>query len=263
MSASARANASARCDPPAEGARPAWVVIPARDEEAHIARALSALDCAARESPGAVHVVVVDDRSRDRTAERVIAALIGWSHGAARLLRGPAAGVGWARRTGLDHAVAAALASGAPHALVATTDADSRVPSHWLAALHDRLDEGHEVVAGDIHLEHSADLRLAEARNRRLAARLAHVRRRDPAAAHPHFAGANLALTARALHALAPIPAPQTREDDALAARCEALGLAILRDASFPVTTSARFAGRAADGLAAALRTDAEALGLA
>lgn len=242
--------------------RAAWIAMPAKDEASTIGVAIDALSVAAAQVQGPVHLVVVDDGSTDETAEIAAARLDGWLWGASTLLPGPAAGVGWARRVGLDHALTAANARGAGDALIATTDADSRVPPHWLQALHARLDEGHVVLAGDIVLDRGAPAELVAARDARLAWRLAQVRQRDPDAQHPHFAGANLAWAASALTQLTPLPTPPALEDDALRRACERVGLPVLRDATFPVTTSARTEGRAELGLAAALQADAERLGL-
>ena len=206
---------------------------------------------------------MVDDGSTDATAAIAQAKVEAWPHGTARLLPGPASGAGWARRIGLDHALAAAGASNHSGALIATTDADSRVPAHWLTAIGALADQGHQVIAGDVCLDRDADPQLVEARGRRLVERLVEVQRRHPQAEHPHFAGANLAWSADALASLTPLPTPVALEDDALRARCDARGLDIVRDASFPVVTSSRTVGRAKLGLAAALADDARRLGLA
>lgn len=241
---------------------PTWVVVPARNEEERIGDALDAIGRAAERIAGHVHLVAVDDGSSDGTAAIIGGQAAQWGFGEARSLAGPSAGSGWARRVGLDHALTAATVAGRPDAVIASTDADSRVPSHWLEAIHRLTERGHAVVAGDVRLEASADPRLVRARGGRLAARLRDVRRDDPDAAHPHFAGANLAFTAAALTQLTPLPTPRALEDDALHKRCRALGLDVVRDASFPVVTSARTQGRAELGLAAALRCDALRLGL-
>lgn len=245
-----------------EARRAAWVIIPAKDEVHRVGTAIDALSVAAGQAGGPVHVVVVDDGSTDGTGEVVARRLDAWGWGDATVLPGPAAGVGWARRIGLDHGLAAAGRAGRDDALIATTDADSRVPPHWLQAMHALLDEGHEVIAGDVVLDPGTDPGLIAARDERLAQRLEVVRRLDVTAEHPHFAGANLGWTARTLQRLTPLPTPPALEDDALHRACLAIGLRIARDARFPVTTSARTDGRAALGLAAALRADAQRLGL-
>ncbi|MDO9352168.1 MAG: glycosyltransferase, partial [Solirubrobacteraceae bacterium] len=103
--------------------RATWIVLPARDERDHIVDALRGIEQAAATAPGPVHVVVVDDGSTDETAALAAKALACWP-GRHVVLDGPAEGVGWARRFGIEHALAAI---GDEEALVATTDADSRV----------------------------------------------------------------------------------------------------------------------------------------
>lgn len=247
---------TSRPDSHAGATRSTWVVVPARDEELTIAATLASIATAAESAPGPVHLVVVDDGSTDGTAAIVGRAIAAWAAGPGVLLEGPAAGAGWSRRTGLDHALAAAAAHDEPGALIATTDADTIVPPEWLAAMHGLLDRGAEVLAGDVLLEASADPQLVAAREHRVALRLGELRDAQPLAAHPHFAGSNLGFTARALGALRPLPAPFALEDEALHARCLERGLNVTHDDSFAVRTSARTHGRAAIGLATALAED-------
>ncbi len=249
-------------DPALRHARPSWVVIPARDEEERIGAALSALDSAARLAPGPVHLVVVDDGSTDATPLLAAERAGSWPHGEAHVLPGPSAGVGWARRVGFEHALASASVHHETGALIATTDADSIVPPNWLTEIHLLVDAGHPVIAGDVRLGKGADPLLASERELRLERRLAAVRRAEPAAVHPHFAGANLAFTAEALSQLTPLPTPEALEDDALMARCMEVGLPVLRAHNVTVTTSPRTDGRATQGLAATLAADARRLGL-
>ncbi len=236
------------------GSRPSWVVVPALDEADRIEACLAALRVAGGAVQGDVHVVVVDDGSSDATARLAEALLRSWSD-RHTVIAGRAAGVGWARRVGFEHALAAA---GCADALIATTDADSRVAPDWLAVLHTRLDAGHRVIAGDVHLERGVDRRVALARAERLLARHAALPADEAAAPHPHFAGSNLAFRADTLQALGPLPTPVALEDQALWERCRALGIPVLRDAAVIVRTSARTAGRAPGGLADALKRDAQ-----
>lgn len=257
--------------------RPSWVVIPALDEAATISGCLRALRVAAAHAPGPVHVIVVDDGSTDATAALARAALSDWPDGHHEVLAGPCSGVGPARRLGLDHALAAASAAellvdgGAlqagepdgppPEALIATTDADSWVSEGWLSTMHRRLDEGHVVIAGDVHLETAADERLSASRAARLARRLASLPTDEAGARHPHFAASSLGFASHLLSALQPLPAPASLEDEAILARCRALGVPVLRDHELWVTTSARTTGRATAGLAQALAADLLAMG--
>lgn len=257
-------------DPHPRAGRPSWVVVPARDEREHIEDCLLALRAAAAMAPGPVHVVVVDDGSTDGTAAIAASCFEHWP-GRHAVLPGRSAGVGWARRLGLEHALAAAAqdADGAPApaletpaaALIATTDADSTVAPDWLAALHRRLDEGYGVIAGDVLLHPTVEAPLVAARAVRLAARLAALPATEAATApHPHFAGSNLGFASEVLRRLGPLPTPASLEDQAILERCRALGIPVLRDAGVQITTSGRTVGRAEGGLAAALAGDLAAL---
>lgn len=236
--------------------RPTWVVIPALDEALTIERCIGALRIAAVRAPGPVHVVIVDDGSTDHTAELAAAALEAWGRSHAVLL-GTGAGVGWARRTGLDHALEQAHALGAEDdALIATTDADSHVDADWFAELHAMVDDGAVVIAGDVLLDPATDERLVAARHRRLRDRLAALHRDEPGAPHPHFAGSNLAFTVATIRRLQPLPAPTSLEDAAILRKCKDLGLPVVRHGAARVFTSSRLEGRAPNGLAAALAVD-------
>jgi GT2 family glycosyltransferase len=236
--------------------RASWVVVPALNEVHHIQACINALEVAAFGATASVHVIVVDDGSTDGTGEVAQSALRRWGHGHAVLV-GSQRGVGWARRVGFEHA----LAKAAPQDLIATTDADSRVDPVWLRAMHALLDDGAPVIAGDVDLDATATRPLVRARQARLRARLRAVRATDPTATHPHFAGANLGFAASALRRLGPLPVVTSLEDEALADRCTALGIPILRHAAPRVVTSPRTAGRAPGGLSVALARDARLLG--
>jgi glycosyltransferase involved in cell wall biosynthesis len=247
--------------------RESWIVVPASDEQDHIVEGLRAIEQAAAAAPGPVHVVVVDDGSTDQTAALATRTLARWP-GRHTVLAGPAEGVGWARRVGIEHALTA-IAGGAPGtaqdlagtALVATTDADSRVDPAWLATMHRRLDEGHVVIAGDVHLHPATDERLVAARATRLAARLAALPTDERPAPHPHFAGSSLGFRSDVLASLGALPTPVALEDEAILLRCRERGVPVLRDHACVVVTSARLDGRAPAGLAAALTEDLRVLG--
>ena len=91
------------------------VILPARNEAAYLPRTLEALE---RQTFAPAEVIVVDNASRDQTAQIARA----WG---ARVLSCPARGVAHARQTGLE---------AARSAWVATTDADSHPAPDWLAA---------------------------------------------------------------------------------------------------------------------------------
>ena len=95
----------------------AVVVVPAHNEEELIGDCVRALEAQRGLARDEYEIVVVLDRCTDGTAEQALAA------GEVRLIHARGAGVGHARRTGMD--LAATLLE--PFGLIATTDADSTV----------------------------------------------------------------------------------------------------------------------------------------
>jgi len=229
----------------------AIVVIPARDEEARIAACLRSL---ASQTIGTdrFEVILVLDRCADRTGE-VAAAAAERMRLALTPLEGPGLGTGPARRLGMDAACRRLHELGRPQGLIASTDADTRPSSDWLARQLEHRDRGAAVIAGRIELDpdesEALPAALRDRRERDAAARLRLVRCEDPDAAHHHFAGASLAITAAAYRAVGGLEPLQALEDEAFGARLAARGIPILRAPDVLVTTSARTTGRARRGL--------------
>ena len=235
--------------------RDAVVVVPARDEEARIAACLEAL---AAQTVGidAFELIVVLDACADDT-EAAAAAAAAALHISLTMIVGPGLGSGPARRAGMELACDRLLATGRPDGLIATTDADSRPAPDWLARQLVHVRAGARVVAGLIELD-DEEARLLPAivlaaRERDAATRLRRVRRTDPDAAHHHFAGASLGVTARAYRAVGGIEPLQALEDDGFARRLAEHRVPVLRAPDVTVTTSARVDGRASQGLSADL----------
>jgi len=112
------------------------VVIPAHNEERYLGRCLEALR--AQSYPASrFEVIVVDNASTDGTAE--VACRFG-----VRVVREPRKGVARARQTGFE---------AARGGIIASTDADTRVPSYWLAriAAHFRVNPALGAVYGPVH----------------------------------------------------------------------------------------------------------------
>jgi glucosyl-3-phosphoglycerate synthase len=227
------------------------VVVPARNEEDQIAGCIRAL--AAQTVPREqFEVILVLDACADRTAD--VAEQAACERGLRlSLIEGPGTGAGAARRAGMDLAAERLLAHGRDDGLVASTDADSRPARDWLARQLAHVRAGAGVVAGLIELDPDEAQRLApevlRRREREAERRLEHIRNVDPGAAHHHFAGASIGVTAglyRAVGGLEPVAA---LEDTAFAERLVDAGVPVLRARDVRVRTSARADGRAARGL--------------
>ncbi|MFF9373454.1 glycosyltransferase [Streptomyces griseoluteus] len=214
------------------------VVIPAHDEERLLPAALTALARAARHpdvAAGRVLTVVVADACRDRT--EAVARDAG-----ALVVRTDCRNPGRARAAGVRHALERSCAR--PSALwIATTDADSVVPSGWLAHQLARAREGWQAVVGTVTLPLSSPL---------AAPHLAlYEKTRPPRGTpwfHPHVHGANLGFAADAYLDAGGFPPLTTGEDRALVHALERRGHPVLRTSACPVQTSPRLRPRAHGG---------------
>ncbi|MFZ0092235.1 MAG: glucosyl-3-phosphoglycerate synthase [Solirubrobacteraceae bacterium] len=229
----------------------AVVVVPARDEERRIGACLRAL--AEQTLPGSdFEVIVVLDECRDDTA-RVARETAAPLRLALTALDGPGGGAGPARRLGMDLACERLLAAGQSSGLIACTDADSRPSRDWLERQLAHVAAGARAIAGLIELdEDEADElppAVRERRERDAGARLRRVRRSDPDAAHHHFAGASIGVTAETYRAVGGIEPLVALEDAGFAARLADHQVPILRAADVRVSTSARSGGRVPRGL--------------
>ncbi len=129
------------------------MIIPARNEEAHLAEQLDAL--VAQEWDRPWEIVVVDNRSTDGTAAMVERYASAWPH--VRLLRtGQRLGVSYARNVGV---------AGATGAAVAFCDGDDVVAEGWVRAIGEAVEE-HGFVTGALELERLNPSTLAESRGR-------------------------------------------------------------------------------------------------
>ena len=226
----------------------AVVCVPARDEELLVGRCLRALAAQRGIAREAYEVVLVLDGCTDATRERAVEAA-----GDLRLhiIERPPLGVGAARRLGMDVACERLMAAGVPEGLVATTDADSEVEPGWLAALLEAADGGARAIGGEVVVEGLAGA-IAQRRADRLATRL----RALPGAAHPHFSGASIAVTAATYRRVGGLEPRAALEDEAFARALTRARVPIARIAGARVRTSPRPAGRAFRGLARDLALD-------
>ena len=219
----------------------AGVVVPAHDEEALLPACLVALRHAAAAISIPVHVMVVADTCTDQTAAAARA------YGAA-VISTCARNVGAARAAGMTGLLRLTAGHDPAVTWLATTDADTVVPTGWLRRQLEYADAGWDVVLGTVtvanwdgHPPHVPD-----AYERRYA---------FGAGRHPHVHGANLGIRASAYLAAGGFPPLRTAEDHALLAAATEAGCAVLQAGDLAVETSSRRQARAPDGFGHLLRT--------
>lgn len=240
------------------------VAIPAKDEDAHLAQCLAALDHAARFHAGPVRLFVLANNCSDGTSAVLRRAEL--SHAELRWvevsLLEHARHAGWARRLALDEA-AALLA--APGDLLMSTDADSTVAPDWFARTLAHIDDGADAIAGHALTRRSERRRLGTAAARRLDLlqryRVAVDWLRadtlhdwdDPWPRHFYEGGASIALTLETYRRIGGAPTPPVGEDRALFDAVRRAGGRVRHPLDVRVFTSNRTQGRARGGMADAL----------
>jgi glycosyltransferase involved in cell wall biosynthesis len=204
------------------------VVVPARNEQRAIGACLRAIARAAAAVEVASTVIVVADGCADRTADIARAA-------GAEVIEASLASAGAARALGCRYA----LRGGVDGLWLANTDADSRVPEHWLAAQLAYAARGAQLVAGTVRVDSWHDW------PPELPARYRRLYRHAGA---PHVHGANLGIAAAAYQRIGGFPPVAVGEDRALVQNARAAGLTISYPRSIAVTTSGRRLARVVGG---------------
>jgi glycosyltransferase involved in cell wall biosynthesis len=211
------------------------VVVPAHNEEDLLPSCLASLRRAARAARGTpVHLVVVADASRDRTARAA-------RRGGAVVVTTDARSVGAARAAGVREVLRRTAHLDPADVWLATTDADTLVPPCWLREQARYANRGWDSVAGTIRI---ADWSGHRPRTRSLF----HSRYGAGDGPHPHVHGANLGFRASAYLRAGGFPAVPTGEDRALVAALDATGSRVVRTRALTVVTSARRDARAPRG---------------
>lgn len=229
--------------------RAVCVVVPVHDEEELLGRCIAGLRHAVHHEqsrPGGalVEVVLVLDGCTDASAS--IARLSPFT-----VVEVAERRVGAARSTGVETGLAALREAHGPlpdEALwIASTDADSVVPPHWLSSQLALADRGAGVVVGTVRPD-PADL----TRRQRAAWQATHV----PGRANGHVHGANLGMRADVYAAAGGYPPVDEHEDVALVARALGTGGRVVASDDAWVLTSGRQQGRTPGGYARYLRED-------
>ncbi|MEU0781379.1 glycosyltransferase [Streptomyces sp. NPDC006173] len=219
------------------------VVVPAHDEERRIQACLRSVRAAAAfVAPVPVVIVVAADACTDATA--TMAAREG-----ASVIPAWRRNVGAARAAGVDHALTL-LADAGPDVWLAMTDADSTVPTPWLAHQLAWARREYDAVLGTIRLASTKLGALHVARHDADYFRTRRLGGTESRWEHPHVHGANLGVSASAYLRVGGFAQLPTGEDHDLAVRLSAAGLLIARTDRHPVHTAARLRGRAPGGLA-------------
>lgn len=247
----------------------AIVVVPACDEQDRIGSCLRALAEQYGVERGAFEVVLVLDHCHDETRAIALRAAALAPRLRLIVLDSPFPGAGHARRAGMDFACDRLLEAGLGQALVASTDADTRVAPDWLAMQLALAAAGARAIGGriDLDLDEAAELAPAVLRTRSANARARHAHVlawdtrhagadddasvRDAVACRDHhqFSGASLAVTAQTYREIGGLPVVDALEDEALQRLLEDNRIPIVRSDRVYVTTSARTNGRAPRGL--------------
>lgn len=208
------------------------VVVPAHDEAELVAAALESVVAAAGRVDVPVEIVVVSNGSTDATSQ------VARARGAT-VLELPSAGVGAARALG----AAVSLRGRDPRGLwLASTDADSRVPSSWLSHHLELADAGADVVLGTVCLD---DHHLPDH-----AEWWRTYRHPIGLDAHPHVHGANLGVRGSTYVAAGGFADLDRDEDVDLVRRLRDVTDRIVTTDGSAVVTSARLVGRAVGGVA-------------
>ncbi|MGH3857186.1 MAG: glycosyltransferase [Pseudonocardiaceae bacterium] len=206
------------------------VVVPAHNEAELLPGCLAALRAATAAIDVPVHLLVVLDACIDHTTEAA---------GDTEVLAVWERNVGAARRAGFAHLL---RELGADRVWLASTDADTLVPTGWLADQLTHSHRGADAVAGMVSVADWSEHPPSTAKRFR---RLHHH-----VIGHHHVHGANLGISARSYLAVDGFPALPADEDIALVTALKRTGHRVLHVADPPVITSARRHARATAGFA-------------
>lgn len=241
--------------PPISGrTRAIGIVVPVHDEERLLHSALVALDVAASRVADAIpcHIVVVLDDCRDGSAkvarrwsrhrtERMEGR--SWPDQSTTVIAVNAGSVGAARHAGCEIALHSFDETSAEHIWLATTDADSRVPEHWLVQQLANHNLGVDIWSGSVTVE---DWTQRESGTAAEWGKRYGLQR--------HWAhGASLGVNGGSYLDAGGFEDLASGEDRSLLEATARLGARIHYDRSAPVITSARGNGRAPLGFAHAL----------
>jgi glycosyltransferase involved in cell wall biosynthesis len=225
------------------------VIVPAHNEQDLLPSCLASVRRAGQALRGVpVHLVVVADACRDRTAQAA-------RRGGASVVTISARSAGAARAAGVREVLRRTGHLDPASVWLATTDADTLVPAFWLHQQARYAGQGWDAIVGTIRV---ADWTGYPPGMRSLFRERYEREPYEPgepsepsdsgSKQHTHVHGANLGFRASAYLRAGGFPALATAEDRALVAALTADGSPVLRTRALPVVTSARRESRAPDG---------------
>jgi glycosyltransferase involved in cell wall biosynthesis len=218
--------------------REAHVLIPAHNEELLIGRCLTSVRLAAGGLAGIrTHVTVMLDTCTDRTADRVR------QFPEVDAVEVRLGSVGGARAAAIERIRELHRGRDPRSVWVASTDADSQVPPHWLTRQLDLARGGAELVLGTVRPD-PADLDP-------VTHSLWHLEHRG---LRDRVHGANLGFTFDACLRVGGYPAVELHEDVLLMRAMRATGIRVVCTDTTEVVTSGRRLGRVSNGFAGYLR---------
>jgi glycosyltransferase involved in cell wall biosynthesis len=224
------------------------IVVPAHNEETLLPACLRALRHAAGTVSVPVHLLVAADACTDQTVATA-------RSGGARVAGLRARNVGAARAAGMAEVLRLTANADPASVWLATTDADTVVPPHWLRRQLSYASQGWDVVLGTVRVAdwdgHPAHVPAAF-----------QARYESGAGPHPHVHGANLGIRASAYLAAGGFRPLRSAEDHALLTAVTEAGCAVLQASDLTVKTSARRLARAPHGFSHLLQMLAEQRGM-
>ncbi|CAM2744092.1 MULTISPECIES: glycosyltransferase [Methylobacterium] len=259
-----------RTTQPADSTPSAIIAIPVRNEVERIEACLRAIDAQVGLAPGSLGLVLFLNNCTDGT-DALVDRLVPTLSISVRVANEDFSGAhaGWARRKAMDLA-AAWLGDAGNTGMILSTDADSRVPSNWVARNRAAIEAGADAVAGRVELDAAeaallppslpARGRLEDIYDALITEAEARIDPdpNDPWPCHRTAIGATLAVTRNAYRAVGGMPEIPLGEDGAFIARLIEHGLRVRHATDVCVTISARLTGRAPGGVADTIRSRCE-----
>lgn len=219
------------------------VVLPIRDEEQRLGAAVehvrSAMDRWESSGPGRTRLVLVLDDCTDGSPQ--IASRAAAADTRISIVTTAVRCVGAARALGVCAALAAIPASSLHRHWIASTDADTLVPTTWLEVFAEAAEAGADALLGTVEPD------VTELGRYRYVEWQRGYTRQD---GHEHIHGANLGVRASAYRDAGGFPSVSGDEDIGLVTALRSRGADVRSSAELHAVTSGRLQGRAEHGFA-------------